>query len=269
MPFYTYAYWRGGQTPSNSYDHRYLLITPNRETADTFYRGIQEAAPMQFHGHTITRVDRLSPQVWTFSGLYGHAIRDLIRYINDGNVLLQGIQYLKDTRGKINSELMAYDEMRGPWPIISDLGLRDHVDKGTCFIRNKYAVDQFWFCEPPKKGENDPVKEQIQLSTTNRSRFSIEFSEKPKQDGLVILSSDKVKLKLLHGGSSVPITIQSGYLFASDTTGSKQSFRFDLFDGGFQIKRVDPKGEKNSFEAPCLTSDEETNTGAGQVWELC
>ncbi|KAE8338554.1 hypothetical protein BDV24DRAFT_137917, partial [Aspergillus arachidicola] len=206
-----------------------------------------------------SNLKRLSPQMWAWGASGDDDLRQLIDWINRGDV-----QYvperLRALRGKVFiKKLFNWDEAP-TWPIIPPLRLADHINKRTFFIRNKLAPAQFWV----------EAGTLIALSTEQRSRFRIELAKEEKmQNGEepLLVDSDRVRLTLVRpetfgdsDESRLYIDSNSGRLTTYRQANAE--FEFGAFKGGFAIQSlVDTKGITTSY--PTLQSSRD-----GEVWEL-
>ncbi|KAE8381148.1 hypothetical protein BDV26DRAFT_289646 [Aspergillus bertholletiae] len=255
-PFYTYALWH---KPDEALVERYLIVSDNRASADQLYRGIQEQMIFLKDSVDFRNLKRLSPQMWAWGASGGDDLRELIGHINATDVDYIP-ERLRALRGKVFIKALFAWDTGVTWPIIPPLGLADHINKRTFFIRNKFAPAQFWAV----------AGNLIVVSTEQRSRFRIELAKEAKmQNGEepLLVDSDRVRLTLVR-----PETFgdsDESRLYIDSNTGRLTTYRqanaefdFDAFKGGFAIySLVDTAGVTSSY--PTLQSSRD-----GEVWEL-
>ncbi|KAJ5808387.1 hypothetical protein N7474_009656 [Penicillium riverlandense] len=241
-----------------------IVITPDRETSDLFFRFIQDnrklAGDCVFH-----EVRRLSPQMWTWHGNpEDWALWNATYHINKGTAEGKNQEHLKKLRGKVF--LRHYgkaDHVQLSFPPIPHIDhIKDHISGDVFFIRNKLSPERYWV-KDGTTGEGPGVGNVITW-TTARSKFRIQLAM-GHQVGRLMVEDDDVKMSLVLDGQDYPLQLKDAKpKGALDTSGGKDLVcKFgDLLNGGFS---ADNYGEYLTiFHFP----DKLNNGLSGELWEL-
>ena len=262
MPFYACAFNCGNGQDGNY--NQYIIITPDRETSDLFFRVIQDnlklANNCEFRG-----VRRLSPQMWTWYG--SSNVWELwyaVQHINKGTAKSKNPEHLKKLQGKVFVRFYknSYSEYLIYPPIPHVDHIKDHISGDVFCIRNKLSPERYWV----KTGttSSGPGVGNIITWTSVRSKFRIQLAE-GHHEGKLMVEDDHVKISLVLDGENYPIRLKDEKpKGALDTSGGKELVcKFgDLLNGAFS---ADKYGEYSTiFHFP----EKLSNGLSGEVWEL-
>ena len=273
MPFYSLALnynssWKGENAGPHRF--RFLIITPDRGTADLLFRVIQDNPRGLTERVSFDEIRRLSPQMWSWSAA-GHddhtGIQQTIVDINRGMARPKdnkSKEHLETLRGKVTFQYV------GDWTenffVIPHLDVPDHISGHNFCIRSKRSPGQFWHYPHPNARET----KNVTLSTTERAIFRIS-AEGARDKETLMVDTDKVRLDLVvvESGSTqhCPVGVdQNGLLIAPPRNEVRRSFPLGaLFRGAFVVGFFENDRGKLF---PRMVNNDELFRG-GDLWELC
>ncbi|PGH01313.1 hypothetical protein AJ79_07950 [Helicocarpus griseus UAMH5409] len=252
MPFYSFAVYRGNDGKYSGSDGLNLLITPDRETADRFYRFLQTYPDTK--KYTFHNFERHSAQMWTFWGDSQNDLRDFIvdMWQRDFPIPDERFRSLPDTvciaqydtNQDFNKEFS---------PIITHIHLADHVNNGEFFIRRKRHPGQLWYLDGS----------WIRVSEKQRTKFRIELVDKDTHvlGTPLLIGTDEVRIVALNPSSTNTIKADSRYDGALGTSGDRSTFKFGAFHQGFNVEL----GRKDELEYVTYVYSDRL---LGEEWEL-
>ena len=237
MPFYSLALnYNSSWKSENAGPHRirFLVITPDRGTADLLFRVIQDNPRDLTERVSFDEIRRLSPQMWSWSAT-GHddhtGLQQTIVDINRGNVRHKdnkSKEHLEKLRGKVTFQYV------GDWTenffVIPHLDVPDHISGQTFCIRSQRVPSQFWHYPHANARET----KNVTLSTTERAIFKIQ-AEGARDKETLMVDTDKVQLELVvvDDTQSYPSSLHSeeiqGYNDAP-VFNARRCPRFEYFD---------------------------------------
>ncbi|KAE8325678.1 hypothetical protein BDV39DRAFT_206800 [Aspergillus sergii] len=229
MPFYSIAIYRGKEDKHEGDAGYNLITTPDRETADLFYRLLQTYPDIDTKNkYHFFNLQRHSAQMWTFqTACCRDDLRELVRAMTGRQFSITDERF-RDLVQKV--VIQHYDSNR--WfdknyiPIIPHIDLADHISGGEFFIRRKYHPSQFWYLD------ND----WIRISENQSTKFRLELvnnSSAPK-DALLI-GSDEVRIVALNPSSTTTIGSHSVHNGALGSKGDNETFKFSAFRNQFNL----------------------------------
>ncbi|KAJ5966671.1 hypothetical protein N7501_002919 [Penicillium viridicatum] len=257
MTFNTIAFWRGENGFYDGSWARFVFSFPDRDSADTLYRGLHEYSSGS--KAVITELSRLSPQMWTWQTKPNNAFafEGLIRSIYKGEANVIGDNdYLERSRGKSSIMRLNDDGGRNFWPILPPYidDIKDHIHGGTFHIRSTRDRSQYWW----------DAGKRVEVSKEKRSVFKIEIENSPELKGpIVFTGKDQVKLSVFRAGRFHHVLIdESRQLTASNTWGRKLVFNFEELKTAFELVYDEDVGY------PTYNEDN-AELRVGETWELC
>lgn len=262
MPFYSIA------TPLRDPYQYYVITTPDRETADLFYRYIQERPSDIDQSPKIWNLCRLSTQMWKFSISPNCSLQDVVAEITKPR-----LERFADLVGSVIIE--RHFTIREPGesagvPVIPHIDTADMpvvVSEGEYLIRNKFDHSQYWgmvVCP----GQVDGMAIRGDRPRTQATAFRIELADKDiKIDGQpLLIASDEVFITAVGKGEKEnhPIYYDTdGRLSTQVTPGSSGSFKFGhLRQGNFTPHRIPSGSYMHMHYSPTYCGV------AREAWEL-
>ncbi|GIJ82134.1 hypothetical protein Asppvi_000637 [Aspergillus pseudoviridinutans] len=252
MPFYSIAVYRG-KDGRHAGDAAYnLLMSPNRETADRFYRFLQTYPDIYNNKYNFNKLESLSAQVWTFQSNDQDDLRELVRHMCSRDFTISDARFQSIVGSVVLHQFNSNTWFNNTYiPIVQDVNLAAHLNNGEFFIRRKRYPSQFWYLD----------NKWIRVSDTERTKFRIEL----KEDGTqtlgtpLFISSDQVRIIAVGSSSTTMIkSAKDGYV---GKDGEISTFNFGAFNQGFGVRYN--SGDK---------SDHITYTDSGRLlgeeWEL-
>ncbi|BCS23155.1 uncharacterized protein APUU_31380A [Aspergillus puulaauensis] len=255
MPFYSIA-----KSTRNPWEY-YVITTPDRKTADLFYRYLQER-PIDINQHPkVSKLCRTSTQMWKLRMPSDSNLQHVVAELSNpwhkrfgdlvGSVIIEKHSTIeaKETAGV---------------PVIPHIDTADSpviVSGGEYLIRNKFDHSQYWGMSNVSERST-----QRHVERPHATAFCIELANKYlkiKGEPLLI-DSDEVFISARHDGVIYPIYYnQDGKLCTNVTPGSSGAFKFGHFQQGNYMAHDFHSGESvNIFYYP------EYSGPAREAWEL-
>ncbi|KAL2815250.1 hypothetical protein BDW59DRAFT_16410 [Aspergillus cavernicola] len=209
----------------------WVAISPNRNTADTLFRILQDnqgrtlKVPTARKGEaTLTPqgIERLSPKLWVL-----HTKESL-----DNMACLSAPAFhevdavFSPVAGKLFLYRMEDSQSLAsvPLPQICDID-HDYISGGSFFIRRCGYPNTFWYC----------CGNLICLSTTKRSRFVITIAdENANKDKTPMIDRDQVTIQWIDQDASKLVGVDTNEWLTVKAKDSK-IFRFSDFQGRFHL----------------------------------
>lgn len=270
MVFYTYFFNTTPRSTSAEWLDNYLIISPDRNTSDTFFRVLHDNRTFEVPPqgpYTFTDLKRVSPSVWTYT-ISSEQDRAMPSYLNKllgaamtatnptvWNGLIGKIKII--WMGNVNWPPV----VQTPWTSWQQLPAQPGDDHDTLsgfsfFVRRRGYSNAYWYCEGG----------DISLSQQKRSRFVVTIHPGHRET-LPIIATDKVKIQWMSPDSnkkSVDIKSDSGTLTV--TTGRAKIIRFSSFMRKFSIGYG--QSDHTNPYAGC-TIRWSSVAAAGESFELC
>ncbi|KAF7184780.1 hypothetical protein CNMCM7691_006338 [Aspergillus felis] len=267
MPYY--AYFWSKKPGGNDLNNNYLLISPDRNTADTLFRLLDEnrsfpvvtAPPPKIVN--IKELNRESSRVWTYD-------------CDDDELPYRLTKLLSGTYPDIYSKVPAFRDLLGKikcvqmhlYPGTTNIGWKIppelHMDSDddclsgySFYVRRRGFPDVYWY-------NNVGI---ISLSQHKRSRFIVTVHTKLRSPKIPIIARDKVKVQWVDVDSTRrSLDISNGFL-ALDL-GKTKLFHFSDFLQRFSIMYNDSSESSNPYvDSKIAWSSESGNNNDG--FELC
>ncbi|KAK2859908.1 hypothetical protein FQN49_004590 [Arthroderma sp. PD_2] len=265
MPHHVYVLWRGTDSAPGNHNgetYRNILTMPDRETADYFFRGIQEHLPFTVGGNKIKSVERLSPQMWQFFGDGADQVRTVVRCLNEGAADAKDKPYLKEAAGKI-FHMWLNDTGGRDMPTFVGLetaGFVDRVDGAYCYIRSRLEPYRYWYVD-------DTDTSAVTLDKEEKTKFKITVVDN-KIKGAVIVASDKIRLTPVHKEEhEVTVDKNTGYMSLARWS-HHYTFKFGAFFGGIESNLATLNNRHARGPRLLGSNDEATNAQLGEFWDL-
>lgn len=225
MPFYSIA-----KSTGDPWEY-YVITTPDRKTADLFYRYLQERPIDINQDPKVFNLRRPSTEMWKFgmpsdSNLQ-HVVAELSNPWHERFADLVG-SVIIEKHSTIESKVTA------GVPVIPHIDTADSpviVSGGEYLIRNKFDHSQYW-------GMGGVLEPSIRtnLERSYATTFCIELASKDvKIEGEpLLIDSDQVFISARRDGRIYPIHYNEhdGKLSTKVTPGSSGSFKFGHFQQG-------------------------------------
>ncbi|KAL4916350.1 hypothetical protein BDW62DRAFT_202855 [Aspergillus aurantiobrunneus] len=263
MPFYNLVYNYDPSEKEHGYYRQALVVCPDRETSDLFFRFIQDQMQISEKAH-FKSLRHLSPQMWTWAGSQNaFEVHHACEAVNLGTAKGKR-EHLEKLQGRVFVCNLSNEntDTIGPAILPRFEDLADQVSGNVFCIRNKRAPDRYWL--KADVSENNPGKKPLQPSNDQRSRFKIEISSQ-HQAGTLMVDDDDVKMFLVHDGVDYPIMASKDGRLTTNEGDKPLVFRFGrLLNGGF-LSDYGPDNQKYIWYTP---GDEKTAL-SGEIWELC
>ncbi|OGM46940.1 hypothetical protein ABOM_004414 [Aspergillus bombycis] len=228
MPYYVHIVVRGALNSS-----LYVLTTLNRETADYFYRQLQEHTPIKALGFTPLKTI-YSPTFWSVDPTQDNTdmlLTNLITEIHQGtnrDIPQRAQHWLK---GKLFISPLTNQITINPTNP-SDDNASGHVNNRCYYIRNRNA--QEWWFVPPNKVE-------VNVSIRNRSKFCLQMCPK-RSEPLILVGRDILQLTLMEKGNthrSVALSLDNQQRLVCPSVSSAvdplKFFFYKFREGGFSV----------------------------------
>lgn len=255
MPFYSIA-----KSTRDSWQY-YVITTPDRKTADLFYRYLQER-PIDINKHPkVSKLRRPSTQMWNLRMPYDSNLQDVVAELSK-----PWHGRFADLAGSVIIEKHSTMETKvtASVPVIPHIDTADSpviVSGGEYLIRNKFDHSQYW-------GMSKVAERSIRrnVERPHATAFRIELADKDvkiKGEPLLI-DSDQVFISARQEGVTYPIYYnQDGKLSTNVTPGSSGSFKFGHFQqGNFMPHDLQTGDSVNIFYY------QEYSGPAREAWEL-
>ncbi|KNG85385.1 hypothetical protein ANOM_007500 [Aspergillus nomiae NRRL 13137] len=188
MPYYVQIVVRGALSSS-----LYVLTTLSRETADYFFRQLQEHTAITALGFTPLQTI-YTPTFWSIQSTHENTamlLTNLITEIHQGTNRDIPEQAQNWLRGKLFigplTNQIAINPTNPP-----DDNASGHVNNRCYYIRNRNAPD-WWFVRPDKV--------EVKVSTRYRSKFCLQLCPR-RVESLVLVGRDILQLTLMERGNT-------------------------------------------------------------------
>ncbi|KAE8158801.1 hypothetical protein BDV40DRAFT_8804 [Aspergillus tamarii] len=255
MPYYVHIAAKGASI--------HVLTTVNRETADYFYRQLQQYTPMKFLGYIPIRTTYYSPTLWSIDPNHENTISLLTNLVTDidqgtNEEIPEAAQnYLK---GKLFISPLTSQITFNPTNA-SDDNASGNINNRCYYIRNRNAPE-WWFVPP--------TEAKVNVSTTNRSKFHVQICPETREP-LVIVGGDVLQLRLIEPGNArrfVILSFGDHHLMCPLAGNVTTSFKFHFYElrkGGF-IGSTPSSKQGNPVQ--WTSTDALTQEGPGEDWML-
>ncbi|RLL93218.1 hypothetical protein CFD26_100876 [Aspergillus turcosus] len=215
--------------------HNYLVISPDRNTADTFFRVLDENRSLVVEGTrkvNIKELNRESSQIWTYD-CDDNGLPYQLNLTVSGNCpeAYYEVPAWRDLLGKIKILPMSWITAVGHnptgWKMLPELHLgvdNDCLSGYSFYVRRRGFPDAHWY-------NDDGV---ISLSRHKRSRFIVTVQTELQSPKIPIIARDRVKIEWV-GVNSTRISLDVSKGFLALTLGEAKPFRFSDFLQRFSI----------------------------------
>ncbi|KAL4804565.1 hypothetical protein BDV18DRAFT_161660 [Aspergillus unguis] len=221
----------------------WVVISPDRNTADTLFRILQDnkgrsltVPSVGFNSTTLTplNIERLSPKLWVLHirespgdvGYLGTAICPHISNDVDpafdpvsGKMFLYAMGNYPDLGAKLLPGTLDFDH--------------DFISGYSFFVRRRGYPNTYWYC----------CGNLVCLSTTKRSRFIVRIADRNDDDSTKtpLLNHDRVLIEWIDRDGTKPVGIDNEQL---SVKASPKPFQFSDFEGRFYL------GNEGSLDNP-------------------
>ncbi|KAL3470857.1 hypothetical protein BJX99DRAFT_263799 [Aspergillus californicus] len=263
---HTYSYYY-----SNGRDQRYLIMTPDRPTADLFFRFLQDQLDVGDKAKFCS-VTRLSPQMFSWCGDNEESITWAIDYINEGSGRVPA-RVLNELKGRVfYKRLGKWNDDYRTFPILPELDVKDHINTATFCIRNARVPQRFWYVPGDLTSETD-----VQVSIYHRSKFEIKMTEdagldKSREVKRLMIHSDNVYIHVVRDRSRVPIVVNRKRTLQASPDEDPKAFPFGGLRGQKFHVELEKSDNENSNDGPgkiTLKFKSGSDNDTGEIWELC
>ncbi|KAL3476710.1 hypothetical protein BJX99DRAFT_138500 [Aspergillus californicus] len=226
----------------------WVVISPNRNTADTLFRILQDNRDTSLRvpgGHnkgvTITpqSIERLSPKLWVVQIKEDHENMASLATAISPHTRDDVDTALKPVAGKMFLHRMESGLSSGavPLPEVCDFD-HDYISGYSFFVRRRGYPNTYWYC----------CGNLICLSTTKRSRFIVAIAEDSNRKHVSgtktpMLDRDQVTIEWIdmHGSKQVGLDVNDWLTVKAK---NPKTFRYSDFDGRFHM------GNEGTFDHP-------------------
>jgi hypothetical protein len=214
MPYYSYLWLKKPGVSENLFN--YLVISADRNTADTLFRVLDENRSVVIDSSNVVNIKELnreSSQIWTYDCDDNELPYRLNRIVS-GNYPLDHNKEpsLRDLVGKVKIIQMSVTNTVGKdltgWKMLPELHLgidHDCLSGYSFYVRRRGSPDAFW-C-------NDGGV--ISLSQHKRSRFIVTVQTRHQAPKIPIIAKDKVEVQWVGVDSTRALDVSKGFLALS------------------------------------------------------
>ncbi|KAL2843420.1 hypothetical protein BJX68DRAFT_243962 [Aspergillus pseudodeflectus] len=273
MVYYNYLWVK--QTGQSADQWHYIVVSADRNTADTFFRILDTnrsfTIPRLNTSESIKDLTRVSPQLWTYDCVDA-SMPARLNFVVSGNApeVADKIPAFADVMGKIKIVHMGpINTLRGDasgWTIPTPkmdfpLDGEDWLSGYSFYVRRRGFPNVYWY--------NDGGL--ITLSQHKRSRFivTVQNSRLRPSAKIPIIAKDKLKIQWVGGDSTRrPLDIIGGFLAVS--TGETKLFDFSDLSQRFSILWAEDGSSEpnNPYKDVKITWSSESGSN-NDSFELC
>jgi hypothetical protein len=214
MAYYSYLWLKKPGVSENLFN--YLVISADRNTADTLFRVLDENRSLVIDSSNVVNIKELnreSSQIWTYD-CDDNELPYRVNRIVSGSYPLEHNQApsLRDLVGKVKIVQMSVTNTVGKdptgWKMLPELHLGvddDRLSGYSFYVRRRGSPDAFWY--------NDGGV--ISLSQHKRSRFIVTVQTRHRVPKIPIIAKDKVEVQWVDVDSTRALDVSKGFLALS------------------------------------------------------
>jgi hypothetical protein len=266
MPYYSYLLLKKPDSGKNWYN--YLVISPDRNTADTLFRALDEHRSLAVDPATtlnLKEFNRESSQIWTYDCDENQLPYQVYRFVSGAWPWPEEYSKqaaLSDFVGKVTIIQMSMNSRGGDlsgWKLLPELHLgvdNDCLSGYSFYVRRCGFPDVYWY--------NDGGV--ISLSQHKRSRFIVTVQTRHRAPKIPIIAKDKVEVEWVDVDSTRALDVSKGFLVLS--LGETEVLYFSDFLQRFSIVYSDSAQPGDPYADSKISWSSESGKN-NDSFELC
>lgn len=239
MVYYTYVYYESNSDGKYGEYYNWLLISPDRNTANTLYRILlDKKSYKRVDGKDILfkNISRISSQIWSYDTADGEEFHYLGRALSGRPDVASKNPDYASVLGKVRVYWLGYYDARG-WKVIPELDPfdSDQLSGYSFFVRRRGSPAVNWFFEQ----EDGTIRPTEGLW---RTRFIITVKKSADDEKIPIIDDDEVKIEVVENSWSEKrrrVGIKEDGALAVDV--GEKWFKFSDFRSNFLTKSGTPR----------------------------